>query len=178
VFDSRGRMGLLDDAVRLAQATGAPPNIGAVRRYRDRPGAHLSLEQQLSSDIGLFLRAGKAAGNVESYEFTDVDQMIATGLSLQGSRWNRGKDTVGLAVMINGISAARERFLQAGGLGILVGDGRLPHPGTEQIAETYYNFAAIDQIHLTFDYQWIKHPAYNLDRGPVSIVAVRLHTQF
>jgi high affinity Mn2+ porin len=178
VFDSRGRMGLLEDAVRLAQATGGPADIAAVRRYRDRPGAHLSLEQQVSGDAGLFLRAGRAAGNVESYEFTDIDRTIATGLSLQGPRWNRGKDTVGLAVMVNGISAARQRFLQAGGLGILVGDGRLPHPATEQIAESYYNFAVAGQFHLTFDYQWVKHPAYNSDRGPVSIVAVRLHAQF
>jgi high affinity Mn2+ porin len=177
-FDSRGRMGLLDDAVRLAQATGAPADISAVRRYRSRLGVHLNLEQQLADDVGLFLRAGKAAGNVEAYEFTDVDRMLSTGLSLKGSRWGRGNDTVGLALMINGISGARERFLNAGGLGILVGDGRLPHPGTEQILETYYNVAVLARAHLTFDYQWLRHPAYNVDRGPASIFAVRLHAQF
>src|SRR3979490_3007852 len=30
-------------------------------------------------------------------------------------------------------------FLNAGGLGILVGDGKLPHPGLERIIETYYS---------------------------------------
>ena len=31
-------------------------------------------------------------------------------------------------------------YLNAGGLGILVGDGQLPHPGIEQIIEAYYSF--------------------------------------
>jgi high affinity Mn2+ porin len=68
--------------------------------------------------------------------------------------------------------------LNAGGLGILVGDGRLPHPGPERIIETYYSLGVAAYLHLSFDYQWIDHPAYNRDRGPVSVVAVRVHAQF
>ena len=63
-------------------------------------------------------------------------------------------------------------------LGIVVGDGRLPHSGAEQILETYYNCGLVSQLHLTFDYQFVKIPAYNRDRGPVSIFAVRVHAQF
>jgi high affinity Mn2+ porin len=178
VFDSRGRMGLLDDAVRLAESTGTAVDIAAVRRYRDRVGASLKLEQQLANDLGVFARLGKAGGNVEAYEFTDIDRSVSAGLSLQGTRWHRADDTLGLAAINDGISAARERYLNAGGLGILVGDGRLPHPGPEQIIETYYSLAVLGAAHLSFDYQWINHPAYNRDRGPVSVVAVRLHAQF
>ena len=100
------------------------------------------------------------------------------GVSLQGTRWHRADDVLGVAAIDNGISAARERYLNAGGLGILVGDGRLPHPGPEQIIETYYSLAVIAAAHLSFDYQWVDHPAFNRDRGPVSIFAVRLHAQF
>jgi len=178
VFDSRGRMGLLNEAVQLAESTGTPVDIVAVRSYRGRVGASLSLEQQLASDLGAFVRLGKAGGNVEPYEFTDIDRTVSAGLSLQGTRWRRADDTVGLAAINNGISADRERYLNAGGLGILVGDGRLPHPGPEQILETYYSLAVLRFAHLSFDYQWINHPAYNRDRGPASIVAVRLHAQF
>jgi high affinity Mn2+ porin len=173
-------MALLSDAVSLAQATGE--NIGAtlvdVRRYRNRTGVSLNLQQQLSSDLGMFARAGKAGGNVEAYEFTDIDRTISAGLSLQGKRWSRADDTVGLAAILNGISATRERFLNAGGLGILVGDGQLPHPGSEQILETYYRLAVVQWAQLTLDYQYVINPAYNTDRGPVSIFAVRLHAQF
>jgi len=178
LFDSRGRMGLLEEAVQRAAATNTPVDIGAVRRYRSRLGADLDVEQQLSEDLGLFARVGKAAGNVEAYEFTDIDRSLSLGLSLKGSRWDRLHDTVGLAGLVNNTSAARQRFLNAGGLGILVGDGRLPHPGPEQIVETYYNAQLVPHAQLTFDYQWVEHPAYNRDRGPASIFAVRFHAQF
>jgi len=178
VFDSRGRMGLLDQAVALAQSTDTPVDIAAVRRYRSRLGADLNASQELTADLGAFLRFGKAAGNVEAYEFTDVDQSLSTGLSLKGTAWHRTQDTVALALIENKISGEREAYLNAGGLGILVGDGKLPHPGPEDILETYYSLAAFSHFALTFDYQWIDHPAYNRDRGPVSVFAVRFHAQF
>jgi high affinity Mn2+ porin len=177
LFRNRARMGLLDQAVQVSQDSAMPVDIAALRSYRSRSGASLSLEQQISSQLGAFVRAGKAGGNVEAYEFTDVDRTLALGLSLQGSSWRRSDDVVGLVAIRNGISAARENYLNAGGLGILIGDGKLPHAGPEQIVETYYSAAVWKFLHVSFDYQWIGHPAYNRDRGPVSVVAVRLHAQ-
>ncbi len=176
-FDSRGRMGLLDQAVQLAQLNDTPADIAAVRRYRGRLGIDLNLEQQLTQDLGAFARVGKAAGNVETYEFTDIDRTTSLGLSLKGSSWRRTGDTVGLAGIVNGISASRERYLNAGGLGILIGDGQLPHPGAEEIIEAYYQASVLSFAQLTLDYQWINHPAYNLDRGPVSVFAIRVHIE-
>jgi high affinity Mn2+ porin len=178
IFDSRGRMGLLNSAVEYAQAADRPVEIAPVRQYRGRLGTSLNLEQQLLDDLGLFARAGKAAGNVEAYEFSDIDRSVAVGLSLKGSAWHRGQDTVGLAGLVNNASADRQRYLNAGGLGILVGDGQLPHPGPEQILETYYSARLLARAQLTLDYQWVDHPAYNRDRGPASIYAVRFHAQF
>ncbi len=178
LFDSRGRMGLLDEAVQAAQASGEPANTAAVRHYRSRLGANLGVEQELGADLGLFARIGKAAGNVEAYEFSDIDRTVSAGLSIKGSGWHRAHDTIGVAAIVDGISAERERYLNAGGLGILVGDGRLPHPGPEQIAETYYRLDVFSHAQLSLDYQWVRNPAYNSDRGPVSIVGVRVHAQF
>jgi high affinity Mn2+ porin len=177
LFRNRARMGLLDQAVQNAQNSAMPVDIASVRSYRSRFGASLSVEQQIGSELGAFIRVGKAGGNVEAYEFTDVDRTLAAGVSLAGSSWHRPDDTMGLAAIRNGISAARENYLNAGGLGILVGDGKLPHAGPEQIVETYYSAAVWKFLHLSLDYQWIAHPAYNRDRGPVSVVAVRLHAQ-
>jgi high affinity Mn2+ porin len=177
-FDSRGRMGLLNEAVALAASTGAPVDIALVRRYRSRLGVSLDIEQQIAPGLGVFARAGKAAGNVEAYEFTDIDRTLSGGLSLTGSRWGRSDDTLGIGGILNGISADRERYLNAGGLGLLVGDGRLPHPGPEKIVETYYSLSLLHFAHVSFDYQWIANPAYNRDRGPVSVFAVRVHAQF
>jgi high affinity Mn2+ porin len=177
-FDSRGRMGLLDQAIALGQSTDSPPSVALVRRFRDRLGAHLNLEQELCDGLGMFARVGKDQGNVEPYEFTDIDRSTSAGLSLQGGRWSRAGDTVGLAAILNGISAERERYLNAGGLGILIGDGKLPNPGPEKIVETYYALAITPYAHLTLDYQFVTNPGYNRDRGPVSIFAVRAHAQF
>jgi high affinity Mn2+ porin len=178
-FESRGRMGLLDEAIARAQGAGAPPvDIAAVRQYRGRGGLSMNVEQELAPQLGAFIRAGKAAGNVETYEFTDVDRTVAIGLSLQGARWHRPADTVAIAAVNNGISGVREAYLNAGGLGILIGDGRLTHAGPEQIIESYYSAALFNFARASLDYQWIDHPAYNRDRGPVSVIAVRLHAQF
>ena len=177
-FISRGRMGRLDDATALAERTALPADASAVRRYASRPGFSLSLEQQLTGDLGLFARAGWADGSFEAYEFTDVDRSFSGGLSLIGKRWGRGGDTVGLAGVINQASAARERYFGAGGLGILVGDGRLHHEDSERIAELFYDAALIRGMHVALNYQRIGNPGYDADRGPVDVLAMRLHVQF
>ncbi len=177
-FLTRGRMGSFEDAIALAAVTGGPANIAAVRQYQSRGGVSMNIEQEITSDLGAFVRAGWADGNIEPYEFTDVDRTIAGGLSLNGKQWGRLDDTVGLAGVVNGISGVHQAFLNAGGLGILVGDGQLPHPGLEQIIEAYYSYALTASMRVTADYQLIVSPAYNTDRGPVNVFAGRFHTQF
>ena len=174
---TRGRMGRFQDAIDLAQVTGAPADITQVRRYTSRTGMNVGWEQQLIPNVGVFARAGVANGQIEPYEFTDVDQTVAAGLSLKGKLWGRAEDTFGMAGIINAISGVHQAFLNDGGLGILVGDGQLPNPGREKILETYYSLALFSW-RVTFDYQYIANPAYNRDRGPVSVIGTRLHTQF
>jgi high affinity Mn2+ porin len=176
-FLTRGRMGRYDDALNLAALTGDTPDTALVRRYASRAGAGLNLEQQIVPNVGVFGRLGWADGNVEPYEFTDVDRTAAAGMSLSGKAWGRPDDTFGLAGVVNGISAAHIAYLNAGGLGILVGDGQLPHPGLEQIIETYYSFG-FGSWQASIDYQFIANPGYNRDHGPVSVIGTRLHAQF
>jgi high affinity Mn2+ porin len=176
-FLTRGRMGSFQDAIQLAALTGSPANIAAVRQYQSRGGISMNLEQQLMPNVGFFARAGFANGNIEPYEFTDIDRTIAAGLSISGKKWGRDDDTFGIAGVVNGISGVHQAFLNAGGLGILVGDGQLPNPGTEKILETYYSFPVL-WSKFTLDYQLIVNPAYNRDRGPVSVFGFRVHTQY
>lgn len=175
VFESRGRMALLRDAISYAEATGLPPDPAPVRRYRKRDGVSLNIEQQLTANVGVFARFGDAGGNVETYEFTDIDRTASLGVSVSGGPWHRPGDTLGVAGVVNAPSRDRRQYLAAGGLGILVGDGKLPHAWHEDILETYYELAAVSAVHLTLDYQWVGSPAYNRDRGPVSIFALRVH---
>jgi high affinity Mn2+ porin len=176
-FLSRGRMGRYDDAIRLATMSGEPADIAAVRRYTSRSGLSINWEQQITADLGIFGRAGFASGNIEPYEFTDIDRTFVAGLSVTGKQWGRPDDAFGLAGVINGITSAHQAFLNAGGLGILVGDGKLPNPGTEKIIEVYYSLP-VSTWRLTLDYQFIANPAFNRDRGPVSVLGARLRSQF
>ena len=80
--------------------------------------------------------------------------------------------------MINNISGVHQAFFNAGGLGILIGDGQLPNPGLEKIFETYYSYALSPEMRVSFDYQYIANPAYNRDRGPVNTFAGRFHARF
>jgi len=177
-FLNRGRMGDYNDAVRLAQATGDVPDMALVRRYASRPGASLNIEQPLSDTLGAFARASLNDGSKEAYEFTEINRSLSVGLSLKGKDWGRPNDTFGIAGVVNALSAPARVYFADGGLGILIGDGQLPHYGTENIAEAYYSLAAASWLAISADYQFIANPAYNRDRGPVSILGARVHAQF
>ena len=176
-FDTRGRMGKYLDAVSLAEATGEPADVALVRHYHTRLGLSVNAEQEVTDDLGLFLRAGHADPQYEGYEFTDMSDTYALGLSLKGTRWGRKDDVIGLAGLVDQASRQAEAYFNAGGLGILAGDGRLPHPGDEHIVETYYSLPLAAFTHLTLDYQFVDDPAFNRDRGPVSVFGLRLHAQ-
>jgi high affinity Mn2+ porin len=177
-FVSHGRMATFADAIALAAATGTVPDVSRVRRFQNRAGVSINLEQQLSDDVGLFARAGIADGATEPFEYADIDQTIAAGVSISGKRWGRGDDTVGVAGILNAISREHQHYLALGGLGILVGDGKLPHPGPEEIVEAYYDAAVTKHVWLTLDAQIVGNPAYNRDRGPAPVLGLRLHAQY
>ena len=140
-------------------------------------GFYANLEQQIAKDVGLFARASWNDGQNQILSFTDIDRSLSAGLSIKGSYWGRPNDTIGVGGAINGLSAANRDFLAAGGLGLLIGDGQLNYR-PEQVFETYYAYSLNKNVTLTADYQLITNPAYNADRGPVSIFSGRLHGEF
>ena len=126
----------------------------------------------------MFFRAGWADGDIEPWDFTDIDRTVSGGVSISGKSWGRPDDTIGIAGVVNGITSAHVAFLNAGGLGILIGDGQLTNYGTERILEAYYSYALNASTRLAFDYQLIANPGYNADRGPANVFAARAHWQF
>ncbi len=177
-FLNYGRMGSYNAAVSLGQATGAAPDTALVRQWASRPGIALNLEQELTPDLGAFARISYNDGSKEAYEFTDVNKSLSLGVALKGNAWNRPADIVGVAAAFNSISAAARAYFAAGGLGILIGDGQLPHPGSENILETFYSLRVVEHVTVSANYQYVVYPAYNRDRGPVSIFAIRAHAEF
>ncbi|MGO9706433.1 MAG: carbohydrate porin [Limisphaerales bacterium] len=151
-----------------------PADIEATRAYRYKYGFGLNLEQELVKNVGVFSRLGWSEGQNEAWIFSDVDRTATLGLSVKGESWHRPDDTLGVGGWLNGLSGVHQRFLAAGGTGILAGDGALNY-GWEKGLETYYDFQTCKYIHCALDYQFISDPAFNRDRGPVHVFGARLH---
>jgi high affinity Mn2+ porin len=180
VFGNQGVTGNYRQALAIAAAD---PSLDindvmeSIRHVNPKYGFYANLEQQVASDVGVFARASWNDGRNEILSFTDIDRSLSGGVSIKGSRGGRPDDTIGVGGAINGLSAAHRDFLAAGGNGLLIGDGRLKYR-PEQIVEAYYAYRLNKGVTLTADYQFIDNPAYNADRGPVSIFSGRLHAEF
>jgi high affinity Mn2+ porin len=151
-------------------------DITKTREYRTKYGFGLNLEQEVARDLGVFSRLGWNDGATESWAFTEIDRSASLGASLGGSYWNRKDDRVGLAYIWSGISQDHADYLAAGGYGFMLGDGKLNY-APEQIIETYYAWRLFKMITVSADFQYVRNPAYNQDRGPVAIAAGRFHAE-
>jgi high affinity Mn2+ porin len=151
------------------------PDITLTRSPREKYGGGLSIEQELTDDVGAFARLGWNDGHSETWAFTEIDRSISLGLSVKGTPWCRPEDTFGVAAVQSMLSAPHRHYLAAGGLGFILGDGALNY-SPEIVLETYYA-AKLKWVFFTVDYQYVTNPAYNRDRGPVSIFALRVHWQ-
>jgi high affinity Mn2+ porin len=176
-FLNSAHMASYSDAVALGSETGNTPNVALVRKRQERMGISLNVEQEITPDLGAFLRLSTNDGRKEAFEFTEINRSVSAGLSLAGEFWGRPDDGFGLAAVVNGISGDARDYFAAGGLGILIGDGRLPHYGAESILETFYSLRVAKWLCLGLDYQYIQNPAYNRDRGPVSVIGLRVHVE-
>ena len=171
-FRDRARMGSFRDAL-AATAPGEVPDVGTVRRERAKTGFGLSLDQALTGSAAMFARASRNDGQSETYAFAEIERSVSAGATVQVRR----SDTLGVALVRNGLSQAHRDYLAAGGAGAFIGDGRLDyHP--EQIAETYYRIGLGRYAALSLDWQHVANPAYNGARGPVEVYGVRLHAQY
>src|SRR5277367_4834526 len=151
-----------------------PADINATGKYRYKYGFGVNLEQGISENVGFFSRLGWNDGQNQAWMFTDVDYEASLGVSVKGKSWHRTDDTFGLGSAFGGIVKTEQEFFEAGGTGLLAGDGNLNY-GWEKILEAYYNFDVWKSVQLTGDYQFISNPAFNRDRGPVSVFGARLH---
>jgi high affinity Mn2+ porin len=157
----------------LEGITNAPAQYYGGNKY----GFSFSADQQLASDVGVFARAGWNDGKHATWVFTEVDQSASLGISISGRKWKRSLDEIGLAGVVSGISKYHREYFKAGGYGFMLGDGNLNY-GQEQLAELYYKLQLHENFSITVDYQYIGNPAYNKDRGPVSVYGVRGHISF
>ncbi len=176
-YYNSGHMGNYKKATENVPA-GWQPDATLNRKYgRSKTGIGLNIDQEITDALGVFARAGWNDGQNETWCFTEVDRTISVVAILKGTAWKRKEDNAGFAVVANGISKAHRDYLNAGGLGFQLGDGRLSY-APETVAEFYYSFKPVSSgIWLTLDYQFGLNPGYNADRGPVNVVSFRAHVE-
>lgn len=176
-FRNKAVMGAFREALADAPNNGGIPDVTRVRKESVKYGFGIGGEQNLSPDLGVFARASWNDGATETYAFTEIERSVSAGAALKGWAWKREDDTLGFALARNGLSRAHRDYLAAGGRGVFIGDGRLNYR-PETIAEAYYSAAVARQAWATLDLQHIVNPAYNTDRGPVTVASIRLHAQY
>jgi high affinity Mn2+ porin len=175
-FLNDGKMGSYREALQLDPAA---PVVDTTQRYgRHKYGFGINAEQYLTKDFGVFAKLSWNDGHTQTWYFTEIDRSISFGGELKGTSWGRKDDVLALAFVGNGLSHAHRDYLAAGGYGFIIGDGRLNY-SPEMIAELYYKINAYQKkLWLSPDYQFILHPAYNIDRGPVHVLGIRAHVEF
>jgi high affinity Mn2+ porin len=140
-------------------------------------GFGLNIQQELSDATNMFMRFGWNDGHTATWAFAEIDNTISAGIRIYGRAWKRNEDNIGFAILSNGISSSHRNFLNAGGYGFMIGDGKLPNYGRENILEVFYQVKLFRYMWGSLDYQFVSHPAYNLDRGPVNVFAARIHIE-
>ena len=177
-FLNHADAGNYGEALRLSRQDGTVPDVTATRRIGTlKYGFGINLEQEITKDVGVFARLGWNDGKTESFAFTAIDRLASAGVSVTGAKWRRPFDTAATALTVSGISGVHAAYLAAGGQDFMIGDGRLRY-GPETVSETYYSARVIPGVFVTFDWQRVRNPAFNRDRGPLWIPTVRLHVEF
>jgi hypothetical protein len=178
-YTNYANMGIYRDAnaqfkeglVSVPEITHHPWHI--TRKY----GFGINLEQNLTRNVTAFARWGWDDGRTESFAYTEIDSTFNQGLGVNGAQWHRKQDRAGIAFVSNGIKKDHQIYLADGGLGFLLGDGKLNY-GRENIVESYYTAHVWRGIYLAPGVQYIVHPGYNRDRGPVVVPSLRAHVEF
>ena len=140
-------------------------------------GFGLNFEQDLTNYMRVFGRFGWNEGQHESFAYTEDDQTFEIGADYSGRAWSRPFDKVGVAIVSNAIKKDHQDYLKLGGLGFLLGDGKLNY-AREDIVEGYYTLHAWRGVFYSLDLQYVAHPGYNQDRGPALVESVRMHVDF
>lgn len=169
--------GNYEQAVALANATHTTPDINNTLKVgTPKYGFGISADQEITKNVGVFMRLGWNDGKTEDFAFTAIDRLASAGVSWTGAQWRRPADTVATSFTAAGISGAHAVYLAEGGLDFLIGDGKLNY-APEYLWESYYNAQVVKGFFVGFDAQHYNNPAYNHDRGPVWAFSIRLHIE-
>ena len=153
------------------------PDLCWVRRPNVKVGIGVNAEQHISRDVGVFARGMIHDGRTEVDSYDSSDGAASLGVVAKGPLWGRRFDVAGLAFAASWISPVHAEYLAMGGVDGFIGDGRLK-AAVENLVDVFYSVNFLEAVWLTADYQHLRNPGYNADRGPVNIIGGRVHAEF
>lgn len=120
-------------------------------------GYGLSIDQQINESIGVFARLGAQDDNVP----VDHDEMISFGLSINGNKWNRADDNLGIGIaFLNGAKNESSSI------------------NDTKAFEAYYKYVISDNFDLSLDAQWIEDDL-RADKNPEgTLIGLRFNANF
>jgi high affinity Mn2+ porin len=155
----------------------AAPDLCWVRRPNIKLGIGINVEQHITDDIGVFFRGMYSDGQSEVDAFNAADRSVSFGAVAKGAEWHRPFDVTGVGFAASWISQVHANYLAMGGVDGFIGDGKL-RQAAESVIDVFYSVNLLKALWLSFDYQHLWNPGYNADRGPVDILAGRVHVEF
>ncbi len=178
-FVNKAHMGLYKDAINAyLEGIDSTPMIAAHAQFGTvKYGFGWNNWQEITDNLRVFSRFGWNEGEHESFAYTEVDQTVSFGGDYAGARWHSPLDKFGVAFVSNAIKKYHQIYLADGGLGFILGDGRLNY-GRENIVEAYYTHHMHSGLFASLGLSHIDSPGYNRDRGPIWVPGARLHVDF
>ena len=178
-FVNHANMGIYrqQNQLYLKGGTKAPDITAHSLQSTMKYGVGANFEQEVSNNGRVYAQVGWNDGATESYAYTEIDQTIAVGGDYGMRKFGRSDDKIGITFVSNAIKRDHQWYLAHGGLGFLLGDGKLNY-AREDIVEAYYNYHVWKGLYYALDEQFVAHPGYNQDRGPVMVESVRMHVDF
>lgn len=131
----------------------------AVTASERHAGWGISADQRLGDGVTLFGRYGhQMQGNVV------FDRALTLGAELNGSYWNRGGDTLGLAAGWLRTSAGYRTFAGVG--------------NSERVGEVYYRYRLAKQFELSPSFQYIGRPGGDASAESIKILGLRAQVSY
>lgn len=143
-------------AWRNPQASHFDANMTEPERHS---GWGVSADQRIGDGVTLFGRYGRQMqGNVR------FDRALTLGAELNGSYWNRGGDSIGLAA---GLLKSSHEYRSFAGVG-----------GVERVGELYYRYRISKQFELSPHFQYIGNPGSDGTVDALKIFGLRVQLSY
>lgn len=141
---------------------------------RKNAGWGISADQKVLEDLTLFGRFGRHTSGLVRF-----DRAVTLGAELDGTRWGRSADSIGLAFGSLRTSGKFKRdSLTVDADGDAVPDFGYQARGSEKQTELYYRFKLNDAIELSPNFQWVRNPGGEASANTVKVAGVRAKLSF